>query len=346
MNIFLTSLMAFASGAFGVAIGAAASIIMCALVALVGLAANFAGADFNLVGEVAFGLLLGPQVSFAPTCCALGYAWKRGYIKNSRDIFTPLISLNHTDILAVGGLFGIAGWYLNVFLEQTAGVKIDCVAMSVTLLSIAGKWYFSGSPIGKMSNGQKRFEPGSPCWLPWQTAGTDWNLLALGIMVSLPSGGATLTLCAAATESGNPFLASQSDLLIWAIGLILLILLAAGHSVPVFRHIGLCASLAAKMSLEAGGSEAQAVLWGAATGLLATYAGDWLGKLFGANGEGYVDSPTAAIAAVAPFPLFLFPLMGADRPESPLFFVLLLAILAGIMLYDINYKRRCRAAKI
>jgi hypothetical protein len=336
MKVLVTVLAAFSSGVFGSSIGAIASIVMCAVFALVGIAANAAGSSVDMVSNVAFGILLGPQVSFAPACCALAYAWKKGYIENSKDIFKPLISLRHTDVLLIGGIFGVIGWYFNILLENTVGSKIDCVALSVTIISIMGKWLFGGSPIGETPKGYKRFDVGSECWLPWQTMGNDFNLMVLGIAVSIISAETVLYICKIAVESGNTILISESGLLVWSLGLILLLFLTTGNNVPVFHHIGLCASMTARVIFLKGGNELEVVLWATAIGVLTAYVGDWLGRIFDVHGEGYVDPPTAAIAVVAPIPLWVVSKLEMDNYIVPII------ILIIFVSYDIFVCKKCR----
>ena len=47
-SVIVTVITAFASGVLGTSLGAVAAVIMTAVVALVGIGANIAGADFNI----------------------------------------------------------------------------------------------------------------------------------------------------------------------------------------------------------------------------------------------------------------------------------------------------------
>lgn len=324
----------FSAGAFGSAVGALTSIVLCALVALAGIAANLAGAQLNLVNEVTFGLLLGPHVSFAPACCALCYAWKRGYVTDSKDSVTPLISINHFDVLLVGGLFGVAGWYLNSFLGWIAGGAIDTVAMSILILSLGSKQIFGGSMIGRLPAGKKRFGAGSDVWLSWQTAGRNFNMLTLSIVVSLMAGGLTMYFHEIAVLTGNSAISEVSTLFMWSLGLIQLMFLGDRMNVPIFHHIGLCAAVGAQMVLKLGANEYIALLWSLGLGMMAAYSGDILGKLFHVNGPGIVDPPSAAIAVTAPFGLSIFPALGIDRPGSVLNVLVPAALIACAAVYE------------
>lgn len=329
----------FSAGAFGSAVGALTSIVLCALVALSGIAANLAGAQLNLVNEVTFGLLLGPHVSFAPACCALCYAWKKGYIADSKDSVTPLISLNHADVLLVGGVFGVAGWYLNSLLNLIAGSAIDTVAMSIVILSLVSKQIFGGSMIGRLPAGQKRFGKNSSVWLSWQTAGRNYNMLTLSIVVSLLSGGLTMYFHEIAVQTGNTTIFEISKLFMWSLGLITLMFLGDRLNVPIFHHIGLCAAVGAQMVLKLGANEYIVMLWSLALGIMAAYSGDLLGQLFHANGPGIVDPPSAAIAFTAPFGLSIFPALGIDRQGSVLNILVPIVLIAGAAVYECSMHR-------
>lgn len=324
----------FSAGAFGSAVGALTSIVLCALVALAGIAANLAGAQLNLVNEVTFGLLLGPHVSFAPACCALCYAWKKGYIADSKDSVTPLISLNHADVLLVGGLFGVAGWYLNSFLNWIAGAAIDTVAMSILILSLVSKQIFGGSIIGRLPSGEKRFGANSSAWLSWQTAGRGLNLMTLAIVVSLMAGGLTMYFYEISVQTGNGAIFEVSTLFMWSLGLISLLFLGDRLNLPIFHHIGLCAAVGAQMVLKLGANEYIVMLWSLALGIMAAYSGDILGKLFHVNGPGIVDPPSAAIAFTAPFGLSIFPALGINRPGSALNVLIPAGLIACAAVYE------------
>lgn len=324
----------FSAGAFGSAVGALTSIVLCALVALAGIAANLAGAQLNLINEVTFGLLLGPHVSFAPACCALCYAWKKGYIADSKDSGIPLISLNHADVLLVGGLFGVAGWYLNSLLNWIAGGAIDTVAMSILILSLVSKQIFGGSMIGRLPSGKKRFGANSDAWLNWQTAGRSFNMLTISIVVSLMAGGLTMYFHEIAIKTGNFAISEVSTLFMWSLGLIQLMFLADRMNVPIFHHIGLCAAVGAQMVLKLGANEYIAMLWSLALGIMAAYSGDFLGKLFHVNGPGIVDPPSAAIALTAPFGLSIFPALGINRPGSVLNVLVPAVLIACAVIYE------------
>ena len=334
MGTIATILAAFGSGVIGSGLGAVAAVIMTALVALAGIAANIAGAEYNLVSNIAFGMFLGPQVSFGPACCAAVYAWKKGYMEDSKDIFTPLSCLKKPDVLIVGGLFAVIGWYMNVGLATVLPGKADTVAITVVVISLIAKVIFGGSLTGTVEGGKKRFALDSPCWLEYQTSATGYQMVVTGGTVGIIAGYLVVTMCNLGAETGNEALAGVCNLPIWAIAVICFLIMATGRNIPVFHHIGLCAAYAAHMAYDAGAQDS-AILWGLAFGILAAYAGDWLAKVFTVNGEGFVDPPSMAIAVLAIFPLGIFPAIGINNPANPFYYVVPVIIIVALVAYAV-----------
>ena len=334
MSTLITILTAFGSGVLGSGLGAVTAVIMTAIAALVGIGANIAGADYNLVNNVAFGMFLGPQVSFGPACCAAVYAWKRGYLQDSKDIFTPLSCLKKPDVLIVGGIFAVIGWYLNTGLASLLPGKADTVAITVVVISLIAKQIFGGSMIGTVEGGKKRFALDSPCWLEYQTCATGYQMLLTGATVGIIAGYLVITMCDLGKTTGNEALAGVCNLPVWAIAVICFLMMATGRNIPVFHHIGLCAAYAAHMAYDAG-SPNGAILWAAAFGIAGAYAGDLLAKVFTVNGEGFVDPPSMAIALLAFFPLGIFPAMGINKVNNPGFIVIpvILIIAFGVFAF-------------
>ena len=333
MNVVITVIVAFASGVVGSALGAVGAVVMTAVMALVGLVGNICGSDINLVNEIAFGMFLGPQVSFGPACCAAAYAKRRGYLESSKDIFTPLISLNHHDTLLVGGAFAVLGWYVNTGISALIPGKIDSVALTVMVISIIAKVMFGGdglrAAVGRVPKGAKRYSLFcKQVWLPYQTAACGVEMLLIGGCVGGISGYVVQLFSTISQETGNMALADASIFPIWAIAVICFLLNASGLSIPVFHHIGLVAGYAAQMVFNAGAGPERAILWGVAFGILSVYMGDLLAKTFMVFGEGFVDPPSMAIAVCSILPLWLLPLLGIDSPDNILNLALPIIIIA------------------
>lgn len=116
-------LAAFAGGAFGASIGALPSFSLAGLMVIVGelykLAARTVGVDaipVDITASIGFGVVLGPHVAFGGGAAALAYAARQGYLESdfeyhqAKDMTRGLGS--KPDVLAVGGLFGIVGYWI------------------------------------------------------------------------------------------------------------------------------------------------------------------------------------------------------------------------------------------
>lgn len=332
MSIIITVITAFASGALGACLGAMPSVIMCGVAVCIGMVGAVSGSDFNWLTNMAFGMFLGPQVSFAPACVAACYAKSKGYIESSKDIFLPLISLKKPDVLAVGGLFAVAGWYINVAIASVLPGRIDNVSCTIVIVSMLGRVLFAKNGlkgvIGDVPEGCRRFDPvTSSSWIPYQTNDNNLQMVILGASVGAISGYITTLLCQQAVETGNDMLLAVSAMPVWGIAIVWCTMMAAGCNIPVVHHVGLVGGYAAKMAFLGGQSANMCVFWGLAFGLAAVYTGDFLGKLLTAYGEGYVDPPSMTIAFWSVFLLWLFPAAGYTSANQGMHVVVPVAIL-------------------
>lgn len=332
MTVLITILTAFASGVLGACLGAMPSVIMCGVAVCIGMVGAVSGSDFNWLVDMAFGMFLGPQVSFAPACVAAAYAKKKGYLNSSKEIFTSLIALGKPDVLVVSGVFAVIGWYMNVVISKILPGRIDNVACTIVLLSMLGRVIFAGNGmkglIGDVPEGKKRFDcTCSDAWIEYQSTSHPLILLLLGSGVGCISAWIVKAICDTAVATGNEALYTVAAMPVWGIAIVWCTVMAAGCNVPVAHHIGLVAGYAAKMAYLGGGADESCILWGIAFGLAGAYAGDWLGKLFTAYGEGYVDPPSMSITFWSVFLLWLFPAAGFMNPENPLYYIIPVAVI-------------------
>lgn len=332
MSMLITILTAFASGVLGACLGAMPAVIMCGVAVVLGMIGAVSGSGFDWLTGMAFGMFVGPQVSFAPACVAAAYAKSKGYIESSKDIFLPLVSLKKPDVLIVSGIFAIVGWYTNVGIASVLSGKDDSVALTIVIVSMLGRVIFQGNGlrgvIGIVPKGKKRFDPRtSDAWIPYQTNNNSLQMSLLGLCVGCISGYITTTICEQAVATGNDSLYAVAAMPVWGIAIVWCLVMAAGCNVPVAHHIGLVAGYAAKMAFLNGQSSEMCVFWGLAFGLAAVYTGDILGKLLTVYGEGYVDPPSMAIAFWSIFLLWLIPDAGLMSPESSGSVILPVAIL-------------------
>ena len=345
MAILVTILTAFGSGVLGACLGAMPSVIMCGVAVCIGMVGCVSGTDFNWLTNMAFGMFLGPQVSFAPACVAAAYAKKKGYIGSSKDIFTPLIALGKPDVLIVSGIFAVVGWYMNVAISTVLPGKIDNVACTIVLLSMIGRVMFAGNGIkgliGDVPEGKKRFDcTCSDAWIPYQSTSFPLTILLLGAGVGSISGWLVKLICDQAAATGNDALLTVAAMPVWGIAIVWCVVMAAGCNVSVAHHIGLVAGYAAKMAYLGGGSDESCILWGLAFGIVAAYTGDWLGKLFTAYGEGYVDPPSMVITVWSLILFAVFPGLGCFNPASPLYIAIpAIAVIFFVIVCAIEVKK-------
>jgi hypothetical protein len=319
-------LAAFAGGAFGASVGALPSFSLAGLMVVVGelytLAARTAGVDVipvDITASIGFGVVLGPHVAFGGGAAALAYASKRGYLDTefeyhqAKEVTRGLGS--RPDVLAVGGLFGIVGYWIATA-SATVAAPVDPVALGVVGSALVhravlgyslvgaspGRW-FDMSPYERRLRGDaeenaladggvSRVEP----WLPYQYR---WgNVLMLGLVVGVL--GAYVAYLTA-----SPFLA-------FGISVVALVFLNAGVAeIPVTHHISLPASTAVLALVDAPAAELTpalvagavplwvALLVGAGFGIVGALFGEVLQRILYAHAETHLDPPAASIVVTS-----------------------------------------------
>lgn len=328
-------LAAFAGGAFGAALGALPAFIFTGFMVIAGEATNIATAalveagvvDASTLGttgitaSVAFGPPFSPAISFAGGAAAAAYAAHRGYMDTGFD-YHDAKNIAYAlgtkpDVLAVGGLFGILGFWI-----QTASgeflLPLDGVALGVTISALVHRLAFGYDLIGKVrgsgpldmspfESGERRVigEPAATDgsgegatdggteesrfavepWLPHQYK---WaNVVTIGFVVGIL--GAFVTV-----RTGSTFLA-------FGISAASLVFLNCGvEKIPVTHHMALIGSAAAAAVTADGtavvaGGLATAVVVGGVFGVLAALFGEVFQRVFYAHGDTHWDPPAAAI---------------------------------------------------
>jgi hypothetical protein len=325
LDWFYLILAAFAGGAFGAAVGALPAFIFTGIMVIAGeaggLAAGAAGAEMgSITGQIAFGPFFGPHISFAGGAAAAAYAAKQKYMDTgfgfhmAKDI--AYAQGPKTDVLVVGGLFGILGLVITQF-SANVGLPWDPIAVAVVLSALAHRVVFGYSLIGyvagkgilDMSPFEAERKRGTKAtggiddgardpeerlavepWLPHQY---QWGQVA---MLGLVAG---LLGAFAAVETGSPFLAfgiSAASLLFLNLGV---------EKFPVTHHITLPASTAALAVIATGDdvtggalvglSDASGILVGAFFGVICALFGELFQRIFYAHGDTHWDPPAAAI---------------------------------------------------
>lgn len=280
-------LAAFGGGLFGAAIGALPSFIFCGFLVIAGEALAMAGGPaaevLGMTGAVGFGTLFGPHVGFAAGAAASAYAAHvKDSLEDGADILSPLIKIGMDDdvwdILVVGGLFGILGYFLNGIFGTVMGLPTDTIALTVAVSALIHRVIFCetgifGSYDPEMSD-SRWAPPADIAWLPFQMRAG--HLIPLGLGVGLVSGYVTL--------------ATGSVFIMFGITAASLIILETKGSGPVTHHIALPASAAAA----ATGS----VLMGGLYGILGAVIGEFFARLFYDWGDSHIDPPACTIATL------------------------------------------------
>jgi len=336
-------LAAFAGGAFGAAIGALPSFSLAGLVVVVGesYAMGVRSLDgavpVDVTGQVAFGVVLGPHVAFGGGAAAVAYAARRGYVDSTgspytaKDVTRGLGS--RPDVLAVGGAFGVVGYWIATAAGSLA-VPVDPVALGVVGSALAHRvalgYSVVGAPLARLRDGdlfetssyarpgdgtaetaddrETAVSPdgGSPVgdedpravepWLPYQYR---WGHVAtLGAVVGVLS-------AYTAYLTGSAFLA-------FGITAAALVLLAADAAeVPVTHHMALPAStVVVALAGVSGGTPAPtavagsvslgtALVTGGILGVLGGLLGELFQRAFYAHAETHLDPPAASIVVTS-----------------------------------------------
>lgn len=318
-------LAAFAGGLFGAALGALPAFVFTGILVVAGEALNLTGGEnANVITDfVAFGPVFGPHISFAAGAAATAYAAQQGYMDDQdwgyhkgKNILTAF-GTHHTDVLIVGGGFGILGFFITHISGDLLAAPWDPIAMGVVLSAVAHRLVFGYSMFGDIygdgmfdltpfereemietdgSGGEPEERLATEPWLPWMY---EWTGVAL-IGIGAGALGGWL-FC----QTGSPFLGFG----ISAASLFFLNLGFDGNigdlyiTVPVTHHITLPASTApmAYAGVEYGVaaspdlSIAVAVVLGAVFGIIGALFGEIWQRVFYQNADTHFDPPAASI---------------------------------------------------
>jgi hypothetical protein len=314
-------LVAFAGGAIGAAVGGYAAYGLAGLVVTIGEIARVTTGDggtalvagstdlatVGVTGLVGYGPVFGPHVAFAGAAAATAFAGRKGHLDTdfsyheAKHLGTPLGP--RPAALAVGGVFGIVGYWL-VQLSVLLSLPWDPVAASVVLSALLHRAVFGyplvcrlGTDVLDMSpyeEGTRRMaadgdgdgaqslvgryvvEP----WLPYQS---EWmTVTVLGLVVGVFGG-------FLAVATGSYFLAFG----LTATGL--LFLTAGVDRFPVVHHMALPAGIVA-LALPTVGPVVT-VLAGAVFGALGGVFGELAQRVLYAHADTHLDPPSVSIVA-------------------------------------------------
>jgi len=270
---------AFGGGILGAAIGGLPVFILCGVAAVIGAGIAAATGDATFSNLVAWGPVLGPQVSFAGGAAAAVYAMKKGKLASGRDIASALLGLNSPDVLLVGGVFGALGYVLQWAFANLPAIGdlgfTNPIALSIVVNAIIARVLFGKTGVfGKVRQGDNRWRASEVgAWLPWLSA--PLQLLVVGL-------GFGIVISYSTVEA--PALAG----LWFGVATVSLFFLQFGVKVPVWHHI----ALSAELVIAAAGGD---IWWGVAFALLAVFLGEFYAMLFTAHGDSHIDPPSATL---------------------------------------------------
>lgn len=299
MEIELVALFAaFGGGAFGAAVGGQPVFILTTFAVVLGCAAALAGSDYDFIGNITFGPVLGPHTSFVGGVAAAAYAARKGDLETGRDIATPSGLSGKPDVLLVGAAFGGFGYLCNQFLANVldGATYTDTIAITVFVGAIAVRLLLGNSGIfGNITpdvrdRGRMSISSDS-VWVSHQGG---WSLSAvLGAAMGVLSAFAMITIARV-----DPELASTVRTVMYGFSGIALLLLQFGQPGPVTHHMTLSAAVATSTIMLAGGSEGIAMVLGVLAGVAAALFAELSARIFLIHGDTHIDPPAIAIAIV------------------------------------------------
>lgn len=284
-----TALGALAGGAFGALIGGLPAFILTGFLSLAGVVVVLAGGDYDFFGNVTFGPVLGPHITFAGGVAGVAVAKRLGLIENGKDIATPLAGLADWRVPTVGAVFGLLGY---VSVEALSGISItanntDVIALVVGLSNLLARLIFGRTgPFGNLS--ESAAERGR--WRPADD--TVWVEYQQGWQEAIPVGAGTGVLAAwLATQAGGieGDLSSAIVPFGYALSAISLIWIAFEKPVPVTHHMTLMGAL--------GAVTFGSLIWGLVFGVVGAVFGELFSRLFLIHGDTFIDPPAWSIAA-------------------------------------------------
>ncbi len=305
---------AFAGGAFGAALGALPAFIFTGFLVMLGEGVRILSGDYSglmgldpdalgsaaITGQIGFGPVFGPHISFAAGAAASAYAAKKGYM-NTGFPYHEAKNIAYAqgpkpDVLLVGGLFGILGYWVAT-MSSIFSLPWDPIAFAVVISAFAHRLFFRYPVIGKASKGLMNmvpFEKQEPRGKaatrllvePWLGHQYKWSHVTfLGAVVGVLAAYITY-------QTGSTFLPfgiSAATLLFLNLGV---------QRIPVTHHISLIGS-ASVMAATGGEPATQALggmlILGGFFGMIAAQFGEIVQRIFYSHADTHFDPPAGAI---------------------------------------------------
>jgi len=289
MDLFAL-LAGFGGGVFAASIGALPAFILTGLFAVCGAVANLAGVDAGgfLTGTMAFGPFFGPWVSFAGGVAAAAYAKKKGLSENGADIATACASYQKADVLLVGGVFGLIGQavHMFVFVPFLSGAISPKFATDPGIIV-----FFSGVLVrlvfgGKLKTSDKILSSGDALTTTL-TIGVFYSLLVAAVFCSVVP----------AAEAGGWYdaLAGNYHVLVFGMAGVGLVFAEMGVAFTGCHHIVIIAAEATVGAYRTTGNLWIALVVGTVFGTIAAILGDIEGNTINCGTDSHIDNPAFAI---------------------------------------------------
>lgn len=300
--------LAFAGGCVGASVSALGGFLLFGVCGVIGfLYLLITGQDAWLV-SLAGGVLLKPSVCFLGGVAATAYARRKGLILCGKDIGRALVSFRRFDVIAVGGIGGVAGYLVNRFFDSVLGGKLDTVAVTVFSVSLCLKYAWG---LTKTSDCAASSHAVQSPFRFFERLAQPAGKTELSILVGLLAGGLTWWL------SMDQRTAQYAPLLAFCISAVVLYFLFMAVPVPATHHFSGPAGyavvtwIAAHGGGPASGMEIAAVLmWGVAASNIGMLAGDAMGRVFFTEGDIHVDPPAMGIMLASVLIMGVLPLTG------------------------------------
>lgn len=278
---YLTIAASFGAGVFGSVMGGVATFIMVGLIALAGSIAAMAGGTDIATSVMAFGTVFGPHISFTGAVAASAYAGRKGYLKSGgADIMTALHGLNKPDVMLVGGIMGVLGFFIQWFYANVCHFDTDTVAMTVATLGILTRLIIGKSGIiGTYEKGEKV-----------QIISLDKIVtnLILGLSLGCIVAGTGLFILNTYPEMHDLITANYANIFFSLSALTFILMMTVpGATTPATHHITITCANAVMLSGN---------FWiGIVVALVATFLADIFTNLFNSHNDTHWDPPAMTI---------------------------------------------------
>jgi hypothetical protein len=328
--------VAVIGGCLGAVLGALGGFLLFGLLGVLGFLYLLIGHSDVWIAAVTGSVLLRPSVCFVGGVIATAYARKRGLIQCGKDIGRPFISYRRFDILAVGGVAGLAGYLVNRGLDALFAGRIDTIALTVFLIPLFIKYLWQMMKTNDceasshaVPSPYRFFEKFS------RPAGKTLVSLIMGLCTSLLTFGLFLI----------PETKPYAGLMVFFFSAVFLFPLFMGIPIPATHHFSGPAGAASMiwLSLNSGNPGAWGIallaLWGIAAAQIGLLASDIMGNLFFREGDIHIDPPAMGILIATAIMLGGLPLTGVYNAGIKGQVIVSLSLIIASLIFNLREKR-------